>query len=153
MARFVFKLEAVLRQRKQIEQQKLRDLAVRQQALVALQEDLQNLQNQAQNATQDLRENRLVGTINLSFLSAHRRFIMSMGRQAAVLTQKITQAQKLVDEARLILAEAARNRKAIEKLKEKHYENWRTEQAKKESDALDEVGMKLAFQNFTEDDL
>lgn len=153
MARFVFKLEAVLRQRKQIEQQKLRDLAIRQQALVSLQQDLQTLQNQAQNASQDLRENRLVGTINLSFLAAHRRFMLSMGRQAAVLAQKIAQAETQVHEARLVLAEAAKNRKAIEKLKEKHHEYWRAEQAKKEADALDEVGMKLAFQNFTEDDL
>lgn len=153
MARFVFKLEAVLRQRKQIEQQKLRDLAVRQQVLVSLQQDLQALQSQAQSATQDLRDNRLVGVIDLSYLSAHRRFIMSMGRQAMGIAQKISQAQKQVDEARLVLAEAARNRKAIEKIKEKHFEAWRQEQAKKEADALDEVGMKLAFQNFTEDDL
>lgn len=152
MARFVFKLEAVLRQRQQIEQQKLRDLAVRQQALVALQQDLLALQSQAQTATQDLRENRLVGPINLSYLSSHRRFMMSMGRQAAALAQKISQAQKQVDEARLVLAEAAKNRKAIEKLKEKHHEGWRQEQAKKEGALLDEVGMQLAFENFAEDD-
>jgi flagellar FliJ protein len=152
MARFVFKLQAVLRQRQQIEQQKLRDLAVRQQVVVSLQQDLQTLQTEAQTAMQDLRDNRLVGPINLSYLSAHRRFIMSMGRRAATITQKILQAQKQVDEARLVLAEAAKNRKAIEKLKEKHYEYWRQEQEKKESALLDEVGMQLAFENFSEDD-
>lgn len=152
MARFVFKLQAVLRQRQQIEQQKLRDLAVRQQVVVSLQQDLQTLQTEAQTAMQDLRDNRLVGPINLSYLSAHRRFIMCMGRRAATITQKILQAQKQVDEARLVLAEAAKNRKAIEKLKEKHYEYWRQEQEKKESALLDEVGMQLAFENFSEDD-
>ena len=152
MARFVFKLEAVLRQRKQIEQQKLRDLAVRQQVVVGLQQNLLALQTQANDAAKDLRDNRLVGPINLSYLSAHRRYIMSMGRQAVAIAQKVAQAQKFVDEARLALAEAAKNRKAIEKLKEKHYESWRQEQAKKEADALDEVGMNLAFEAFAGDD-
>jgi len=152
MARFIFKLEAVLRQRKQIEQQKMRDLAIRQQAVVALQEDLQKLNGQAQTAMTDLRDNRLIGSINLSFLSAHRRFIMAMGRQAMGIAHKIAQGQKLVDEARLILAEAAKNRKAIEKLREKQQEIWQREQTYKESMELDEIGMKLAYGNFTEDE-
>ena len=151
MARFLFKLEAVLRQRKQIEQQKLRDLAIRQQVVVGLQDDLQLLNVQAQTAMTDLRDNRLVGSINLPFLASHRRFMMAMGKQAMGIAQKIAQAQKLVDDARLMLAEAAKNRKAIEKLKEKHHDQWRHELSRKQEMELDEIGMKLAFQNFSED--
>lgn len=151
MARFVFKLEAVLRQRQQIEQQKLRDLAVRQQQAVALEQELRALNDSAEQATSDLRSSRLVGPIDLAFLSAHRRFMGAMGRQAFVLAQKIASAQKLVDQARTALADAAKNRKAIEKIREKHLDLWKREQVRKEQDLLDEVGMQIAFGHLTED--
>lgn len=152
MARFTFKLHALLRQREQIEQQKMRVLGERQKVLVELEQDLRALNDGAEKALSDLRNNHLVGRIDLSFLAAHRRFMGAMGRQAAVILQKIGQAQKQVEEARLALAEAAKNRKAIEKLKERHFAAWQQEQNRKELELLDEVGMQLAFQQLQEDE-
>jgi flagellar protein FliJ len=150
MARFVFKLEGMLRQREHAEQQAQRELAVKQRALVELQGHLQQLQEAVQTANTDVRQNRLVGRLDMSFLAAHRRFLTGMQRQAMGLVQRMTIAQRSVDDARAALAEAAKQRKVIEKLREKQLERWRAEQSRRELAELDEIGMQLAYQNLTD---
>lgn len=151
MAKFVFKLEGVLRQRKQIEQEQQRQLALKLKAMVELQQELQQLQSSLETANQDMRQNRLVGRLDMGFLAAHRRFLTGMQRQAIGIVQKLALAQRAVDEARAELAEAAKGRKIIEKLRERQLERWRAEQAAKEQAEMNEIGMQLAYQNLTGD--
>jgi flagellar export protein FliJ len=54
-----------------------------------------------------------------------------------------------VNEARVALAEAAKQRKVMEKLREKHHERWRTELAQKEMRELDEIGLQIAFETMS----
>ena len=70
--------------------------------------------------------------------------MISMQRQGMAIAQKIAVAQQRVIEARNVLAEAAKQRKVMEKLREKHHERWRSEQAAKELRELDEIGVQLA---------
>src|SRR4051812_30074101 len=100
MARFVFRLESVLRQRKRAEQEAQRELAHRQAALVELQNDLQALDAGLRKASDDVRDNHLTGTLDLNYLASHRRFVNAMQRQGMNLVQKIAGAQRTVDEAR-----------------------------------------------------
>jgi flagellar export protein FliJ len=151
MARFVFRLESVLRHRRREQQQRQRDLAVCEARLAQLKQALARLGEQTQLANEDLRANRLVGRIDLSFLSAHRRFLAAMQRGALEITQRIAVAAKQVADAQAALAEAARRCKTIEKLRERHVERWRTEQSRRELSALDEVGMQIAYRNLSEE--
>ena|SRR5450432_3854004 len=151
MAKFVFKLEGVLQQRKHAEQDKQRELAVKQKQFVELQQTLSGLQQSMQSANEDVRRNHLVGRLNLEFLAAHRRFLVGMQRQAVVTMQKLALALRAVDEARMELTEAAKQRKVIEKLREKQFARWREELAKREQAEMDEIGMQLAYQNLLED--
>ena len=151
MARFVFNLEGVLQQRKHIEQERQRELAAKQSALVELQHVLQNLEQSVASTNEDVRKNRLTGRLDMPFLAAHRRFLVGMQKQALGIMQRITLAQRAVDEARAHLAEAAKQRKIIEKLREQQFERWKAEQAKRELAQLDEIGMQLAYQNLTND--
>jgi flagellar FliJ protein len=146
MAKFVFSLEGVLRQRQQIEDEKQRALAVRQTQLVDLQNLLRQMQQEIETANNDVRANRLIGTLNMQFLAAHRRFLTGMQRQAVAAMQKLSLAQRAVDEARAELAEAAKGRKAIEKLREKALDRWKAEQNRRELAAADEAGMQLAYE-------
>lgn len=150
MARFVFSLEGVLRQRKHIEQDKQRNLALKQTALVELQESLRRMQETLQASNDDVRQNRLVGRLDMNFISTHRRFLAGMQRQGLQLAQKTALAQRAVDEARAELVEAAKGRKAIEKLREKQLERWKAEQSKKQLAELDEIGTQLAYRNLSE---
>lgn len=144
MARFVFKLQAVLTQREHEEKQCQRELAVRTAQLVSLQNMLREMDQTMQSAIETLRRDHLVGTLDLGYLAAHRRFANGIQRQALTLMQRIALAQKQVDEAQAKLAEAARSRKIIEKLRERQLARWQEEQARKQQTELDEVGMQMS---------
>jgi flagellar protein FliJ len=150
MAQFTFDLDGVLRQRKNVEQLAQRQAAVAQQALQDLKDQLRKLDDDVKQVTADVRQNHLTGTINVPFITAHRRYILNMERAALDLAQKIAEAQLKVDAATAALLEAAKARKGIEKLRERNLERWTAAQAKKENENLDEAGMQIAFNNLTD---
>ena len=150
MPRFVFRLESVLRQRKRAEQEAQRELAHRQATLVSLQNDLQALDDALRAASEDMRNNHLTGALDMNFLAAHRRFVNAMQRQGRNLVQKVAAAQRSVDDARALLAEAAKKRKVIEKLREKQLARWNEEQGRKETAAMDEIGSQIGYSNLIE---
>ena len=145
MAKFVFQLEAVLRQRDLLEKQKQREFALIQRQMAQLQAELRALNDTVQGATTDLRDNHLVGRLDMQFLAAHRRFTLATQRKGVELMQRMALVQRQVDEAQRALAEAAKHRKAMEKLKEKHFERWKAEQAQKEFLAADEMATQMSY--------
>jgi flagellar FliJ protein len=148
--KFVFNLEGVLRQRKHVEQERQRELALRLKVLADAESELRRLRDSVQQSNDDLRQNHLTGPLDMSFLAAHRRFLLATQRQAGAIGQRIATAQQQVDEARKRLAEAAMQRKVIERLREKHYERWRAEQGRKESAELDEIGTQISYRNLAD---
>ena len=147
MAKFVFKFDGVLRQREHVETQRQRELAVVQQEMTRLQSELRQLNEQVAGSTDDLRTNHLTGRLDLSFLAAHRRFMLAMQRKGAALMQQIAAVQKRVDVAQAALAEAAKQRKIMEKLKEKSFERWRADLARRELIETDEIAMQIGYRN------
>ncbi len=145
MAQFLFHLDGLLKHRKNQERQRQRDLAVVAAEMALLEEQL-GAMNVAVSATLgDLRTNRLVGKIDVQFLAAHRRYILSVQRKTASIAQKMTVVQKRIDEARLQLMEAARQRKMLEKLREKHHQVWVAKQNHREFLEADDIGTRLAL--------
>ena len=63
----------------------------------------------------------------------------------ALTLQLLSATEKKLAVARVELLAAARNRKVIEKLKEKQLARWRAEQDRKEADLLDELGTQLTL--------
>jgi flagellar FliJ protein len=145
MARFVFQLEGVLRRRKDVETEKQRALAVIEGRMQALKGELAALDQSAGLANRELRENHLVGRLDMGFITAHRRFIAGTQRQAIQLVQKMALAQKQMDEARRELGEAAKSRKMIEKLRERQFDAYRQQVLRVESAEQDEIGQQLAY--------
>ena len=147
MARFVFQLDGVLRQRKLAEEQKQRELAAVQAEMTALEAQLRELDQSVQATTSDVRTNRLVGRLDLDFLAAHRRYIAATQRKALELAERMAAVRVRLDAARKALAEAARERKVIEKLREKREAEWKAAQARKEMAALDEIGTRIGYES------
>jgi flagellar FliJ protein len=143
MAQFDFPLEGVLRHRKHVEQERQRDLARFQQQMRAAQDELRELDQTMQASLSDVRQNRLVGKLDLGFLAAYRRYIAAIQRKGMVMAQKMALIQRDLDKAQKALAEAAKDRKIIEKLREKQHERWKLEVSRKEAAELDEVSMRL----------
>ncbi len=132
MAKFVFKFDGVLRQREHVETQRQRELAVVQQEMAGLQIELRALNDAVQASVADLRDNHLTGRLDLNFLAAHRRFTLAMTRKGAALVQQIAGVQKRLDVAQAALAEAAKQRKIIEKLRERQQDEYLQEDARRE---------------------
>ncbi len=147
MAKFVFKFDGVLRQREHVETQRQRELAVVQQEMTKLQNELRALNSSVEGSTDDLRNNHLTGRLDLNFLAAHRRFMMAMQRKGTVIAQQIAGVQKRVDIAQGALAEGAKQRKIMEKLREKTLDRWKAEASRKEMMATDEIAMQMGYRN------
>jgi flagellar protein FliJ len=151
MPRFVFQLDGLLRQRKNVEQEKQRQLALRQAHLTELQNELRRVNEQVQVTNDDVWRNHLTGRLDLGFLAAHRRFMISMQREALNVVQKLALSQRQVEEAQKELAQAAKARKSIEKLREKHRERWMQRLSRRELSEQDELGMQLSYWTMRED--
>jgi len=151
MAQFKFELQDVLRQRKNVEQIAQRDVALAVQAMVGLENQLKRLDESVRGVTDDVRANHLVGELDVSFITAHRRYLRGMERAALDLARQIAEAKAKVDKAQALLIEAAKQRKTMEKLRDREEERWRQTQATRENAAVDEAGMQIAFNNIVQD--
>jgi flagellar FliJ protein len=151
MPKFIFRLEGALRQRKNVEEQRKRELAEWQTQMEVLDAELRALDASVRATEQDLRANRLIGPLDLSFLAAHRRYAFSMQRKALVIAERMAGIQNSLNEARRNLIEAAKQRKIVERLRERQQLRWKEALDKSELAAMDEVGMQLAFQQNIDD--
>ncbi|HEY8666988.1 MAG TPA: flagellar export protein FliJ [Tepidisphaeraceae bacterium] len=145
MAQFKFQLEAVLRQRHYIEQQRQRELAFVQAQMSELQTQLRSLNNSVQMTNDDLRVNHLIGKLDMNFLGAHRRFMAATQRQAIALMQRMAIIQRDLEAAQKALAAAATQKKAIEKLRERNLQRWRDDLNRRESAELDEIATQMSY--------
>jgi flagellar FliJ protein len=151
MPKFVFSLESVLRHRTFVEQERLRDLAVAQAETTRLQGELKALNDAMQAGSQDMKANHLTGSLDVAYLAAHRRYTVATQRKGMMLVQEMARQQRKVNEAQRLLAEAAKERKVLEKLRERHQERWAQEVRRKELAELDEVGMQLSYRQTREE--
>src|SRR5690606_20476133 len=120
------------------------------QELVQAQQELAALEGDLAEQTDHLRGNHLVGTINLTYLQAHRRFVAGMHGKARLIAQKIAAAQQRVDAARAQLLESTRDRKVLEKLKERQQSRWQEDDDRRSNAELDEVGDRLGAEYLAE---
>ena len=105
MPKFVFQLEGVLRQRKSVEEQRQRELGAAQAEMARMEAELRALDDTTQGVSEDVRNNRLTGKLDMAFLAAHRRYVLAMQRKALLLAQRMAAQQQLVDAARGKLAD------------------------------------------------
>ena len=150
MASFAFQLDPVLQQRKLVEEQRQRELAAVQAEYAELEAQLRALDQEVRTSEADLRTNRLTGRLDLSFLAAHRRFTLAMQRRAVALAQQMAAVRKRVDDARAALTEAAKQRKILEKLRERRQAQWSEEAYRKEMAALDEISARIGYRTLAE---
>ncbi len=151
MAKFVFSFDGVLRQREHVETLRQRELATIEREMTRLRAEARELNESMQGPTENLRTNHLTGRLDLNVLAAHRRFIVAVKRKSAGVAERIAGAQKQLDLTRDALAEAAKQRKIIEKLREKILQRWTADVARKGTTEADEVAMQIDYRNSMEE--
>ncbi len=147
MAKFQFKLEPVLFQRRIEEERCQRDLAKSLRERMILHTQLRHMQQRVTQAKQSL-TNGLVGVVDMTGVSSFARYSGQVRQRAHAFVMKLAGVEKQIDSARQTLIEASRRRKALELLRDKHYEAWKKRLAKREAAEMDEIAVqRYAYQH------
>jgi len=138
MAKFVFSMESMLRLKTRIEEQKEQEFA---KALKKLYEEQEVLQKM--NVDKEFAIKKLKGDIGIKITPIEfgrlNRYIEFMKEKMEIQKTVIIKAEKFVEEKRLNLIEATKERKMLDKLKERKFEEYIDEEKKKEQKVVDEI--------------
>jgi flagellar FliJ protein len=138
---FKFRLDPLLRIRKHAEEERKGVLA---QVQGKLNEQTSRARRYDEMISQEhhaLRDGFLVGTLDPRRLAHHRRYVNSVMRGLVQTLCERAGTQKEADKARQLLIEAVKQRKVLEKLRERRQNDWRTQQDRVERADLDEMGI------------
>jgi flagellar export protein FliJ len=154
VAKFVFNLEAVLKQRRAIERQRMLALASIERDRLALEQRIRDAHSNVQNERLELREqlsgvtageSRVIDLRGIRFQAGAAVVLAARTQQLAL---QLAGIHKRLDKAREELRVALANRKAVELLREQRLNEWKREQNRRESMMLDELAtMRAASEN------
>ena len=152
MARFDFALAGVLRHRERAEQQRAAEHARALSALASIESDLRAIADELRTTADDFKQSGgLVGRIDPQRLIAQRRFGTAKRQQGEALVSRLVEAKRSAESARAALAHAARERRAIELLRDKALARWRADEAAREQADTDEVGQQIGHADLSGD--
>jgi flagellar FliJ protein len=143
--RFVFRLAPVLRQRERIEEEKKQLLAAAQRTLAEAEAQRQKLRTRRESLAHELivRHRDLDGeTLRLTY--GHLDFL---ARELSTADFQVAICARAVDEARAALVRATKDRKILDRLRERQRENFELEQARIEQRELDDANARR-FERF-----
>lgn len=136
MKKFSFTLRPVLEHRKRIEEEKQLVVAERQRDLSAAQNELARLNGRFKEYAERLRSGHMA--LSTEELRAHYAHLEFLDRAMTMQHAVISQCRFALDRAREELLEAAKDRKIIEKLKERRLGEYRALEQAEEQKALDD---------------
>lgn len=143
MARFRFKLDPLLRLRQRTEDERKRVVAGLQRERMGIEQQLRDMQAFITGGKHDQRD-CLEGNVEIDALRAHAAMTMRHVRDAQRLAINLAGVHQRLEAARGELAEAARERRALEILKERRFDEWRRRLEKAEDASIDEVASRVA---------
>jgi len=150
VARFHFPLEALLTHRLHVEKEKQRKLAEVQNEITTLTRQLQETHARIAAENRSLTANQLTGTLDMQYIAYEKRYVGNLHVRIILGMQKLVALESKLAAARAELLAAARDRRVIEKLKEKQLARWREAQNKKEAALMDEIGTQLSLRHSAE---
>ena len=138
MAKFLFKLATVLKQRQIIEDQRQRDLAQVLRFKMILLDQLKQMQ---QTITQSKRElgDALLGQVNLDRVGQFARYSGQTAVRAREIVQRLAVLEKQIEAARQQLLQATAARKAMDLLRERYHQQWREDLERRENNEIDDL--------------
>jgi len=126
---FKFRYEQFLRLKKKIEQDRAVELAAEQRILLQYRDILSDLQDRK--LVHLMMESTLGGT-SLQRIRAASEFLLGINEDIRRRLNLIKHQEKVVEDKRAILTEAVKERKIIEKIKERQFEAYTKENRRKE---------------------
>ena len=124
MAKFRFKLDALLEHRQLIEREKQRRVAVAQQEIQVVQRQIQEAQMRIALENRALGARELTGRLDMTYIATEKKYVGNLHLKIVFALQKIAGLEQNLAAARAELLQAAKARKVIEKLKEKQLTDY-----------------------------
>lgn len=137
MAKFIFKLQSVLNLRKQKEDNIKNELGIAIQRLEQEKRRLSELENTLDATVREFNEKTRKTTVHE--LIEYNEYLSLLNSRIKSQKDNINNAAQYVDKVREELVKAVKDRKILEKLKERHYEEFLLEQKKLEQKTNDEI--------------
>ncbi len=138
MARFVFRLQPLLRARRLAEQAQQRRVGEFEQQRIGLEDTLRRQQQVLVDGKVALRD-RLTGTLQVHDLRVHANAALQVMHQAQRLVLQLAGVHKRLEEARADLLAATQRRRALQLLRDQRLEQWRADQNRAEAARLDDL--------------
>lgn len=137
--RFTFRFETMLRIRLQREDEQKRIVADRLREITEVQNHMISLDKQIRDELQSIRVGRQPGTIEMQQVIRHRQWLGCLHKGVLEAQAKMRFLEAELARERVDLAEAAKQRRILEKLKERQRDQYRNEQDRLESLAADDL--------------
>lgn len=137
---FRFRLQRILELREKAEQAKARELASAQDAAESARRERDELADRhaASRAEVDTAQRAEPRVGHLQQLGL---VMDSLDERLESAGETVRAADEVVDGAQKLLAQAARDRRVLDRLKEKHTDQWRVEEAHKDRLGMDEIAL------------
>ena len=135
---YKFSLRAVLNHRRFIEEKLQKELAQLKEIFSNERNRLSDLKRARRIFSKELQDKQREA-ITISETLLHVRFIEQLSTREDLQKKKVLDAEKEVEQKREDLIEAMKNRKALEKLKEKGWETYKHNMMRKEQEFMNEM--------------
>lgn len=143
MKKFEFQLQPVLNLRRVREDQKKREVGVLQGQINEQQRQALEMAELIEEQGNKLKEQYAKGQVNLDWVGHYRSYVTHMRSAINRRIQKVTQIQKQIIVVRQELTETSKQRKIIEKLRDKRKVLYNRELSRQEAREQDEISSNM----------
>jgi len=138
MAGFQFRLQTVLDHRERVEDEAQRRLAQILRQRMILEHQIRRMQQDITDSRQNLAQG-LVGEVDVRQVSQFAHHSIQARQRAQSVVRRLAALEGEIQQARQALLEAARDRKALQLLRDRHHREWQRQQNRLEEAALEEL--------------
>lgn len=137
--RFIFRYETLLKVRRQREDHHKRIVAERVRQIVAARERLSALREQIAEEEAAIRAGQKPGTVDMQQIVRHRHWLGHLHRNVLETEAAIRALEERLARERAVLAEAVKQRKILDKLRERRLERHLQEEQRRDMNATDDL--------------
>jgi flagellar FliJ protein len=141
--KFVFKLDTLLKVKKAKEDEVKRRLAKKNREAEAVRSEIEAAQNELKNFQSDVKEQRRGGVESVADLRQSVSYRNALKIKLLKAGQKLDNVMVAAYSINQELIKAAQERRAVEIIKEKRYEEWKKENAAAEQKFIDDLSQQM----------
>jgi len=150
VARFRFKFQKVLDARNAVEKEKQKDLMVAKSQLAELEQEHSRINGEIKEQQEEFAEVRDQAE-TASTWALRQSYLDMLGSLKKAVANRIDRQKEIIEEKRIKLMEASRERKAMEILRDKHYGEYISSENRQEQIFLNEIAQSQTIRKMRDD--